>query len=63
MIHLADVSCRKLHIGSGDDDLFPTIDESVLDRFNLGERGISTLRAAVEEEIPNTNSFYSGLGG
>ncbi len=63
VVHLADVLCRELEFGSGGDDLVPSVDESVLDRFNLGDRGMSTLREAAEEDLKNADSFLSGLGG
>jgi len=63
VIHLSDVICRELGYGSGGDDNVPNIDESVMDRFTLGDRGIKILKEAAEEDLANADSFISGLAG
>ena len=61
LVHLADALCRELGFGSGGDDETPTIDDHVLDRFSLRERGVDDLREAVELELENADSFLAAL--
>ncbi|MDA0748081.1 MAG: HDOD domain-containing protein, partial [bacterium] len=63
VVHLADVICRELEFGNGGDDVVPEIEESVLDRFTLGDRGLKILREAAAEDLADADSFLSGLAG
>jgi putative nucleotidyltransferase with HDIG domain len=63
VIHLADHFCRKLEFGSGGDPLVPEVDQSVLDQFSLGDRGLQILEEAILEDLDDANSFLSGLAG
>ena len=63
LVHLADVICRQLEYGSGGDDTIPDVDESVVDRFSLGERGMEILTEASKEELLDADSFLSALSG
>ena len=63
VVHLADAIYRELEFGNSGDDTPPKIDESVLDQFNLGDRGMQILKEAAEEDLENANSFLSGLAG
>jgi putative nucleotidyltransferase with HDIG domain len=66
VVHLGNALCRELKYGSSGDDLEPKIDESVLDRFNLGDRGMQLLRESAAEDlekaVEDANSFLAGLG-
>ncbi len=55
--------CRELEFGNGGDDVVPEIEESVLDRFTLGDRGLKILREAAAEDLADADSFLSGLAG
>ncbi|MDP6038952.1 MAG: HDOD domain-containing protein [Candidatus Latescibacteria bacterium] len=61
IIHIADAICRQLEYGSGGDNLQPDPEESALDRFSLGDRGLSILTEAAQEELENADSFLSAL--
>ncbi|MBB28386.1 MAG: hypothetical protein CME25_05725 [Gemmatimonadetes bacterium] len=37
------------------------IDESVMDRFTLGDRGIGILKEAAEKDLANADSLIQGL--
>ena len=37
------------------------IDESVMDRFTLGDKGIVILKEAAEKDLANADSFIQGL--
>ena len=66
VVHLGNAMCREMKFGSSGDDLEPKIDQSVLDRFNLGDRGLQILRESAAEDlekaVEDANSFLSGLG-
>jgi putative nucleotidyltransferase with HDIG domain len=61
VIHLANHFCRKLEFGSGGDSIVPEIDQSVLDQFSLGDRGLQILEDAILEDLEDANSFLNGL--
>ncbi len=61
LVHLADVICRELGFGSGGDNEVPGIDQSVMDRFTLRDRGVQILREAAEQDLENADSFLSAL--
>ena len=61
VVHLADLICRKIGYGSGGDPGIPDLSESVAERFNLGERGMSSLEKAAEIELDDANSFLNAL--
>ena len=63
LVHIANVLCKQIGYGSGGDDQVPEIDESALDRFSLGDRGMSILTEAAEEELQDADSFISALAG
>ena len=62
LVHLADVFCRLLGYGSGGDDLVPKIDERVLERFAIGEKGMKILTEAAQADLEHADSFLSALG-
>ena len=62
LVHLADVLCRQLGYGSGGDDLVPEIDESVLEHFSLGEKGMKILTEVAQADLDHADSFLSALG-
>ena len=61
VIHLADVLCHQLEFGSGGDEQVPDVDESALDRFSIGDRGLTTLKEVAEADLEDAESFLSGL--
>lgn len=61
IVHLADIICREFKYGNGGDDQIPEPDESALDRFSLGDRGMNILREVSEEELQGAESFLSAL--
>ena len=61
LIHLADALCRKLEYGSGGDAVVPEIDENVLERFSLREKGLQILEEAVQEDLQDADSFLAAL--
>lgn len=63
VVHMADIFCRELEYGSGGDTAVPDIDDRVLDRFNIGERGRETLKETVASDLEDADSFLSGLRG
>jgi len=58
---MANALCRQLDYGNGGDDVIPDIDARVLDRFNIGARGIDTLKEAVAADLEDADSFLAGL--
>jgi putative nucleotidyltransferase with HDIG domain len=63
VVHMADAICRDLKYGNGGDETVPDIDEKVLDRFNIGSRGVGTLKEAVAKDLADADSFLAGLAG
>jgi putative nucleotidyltransferase with HDIG domain len=61
LVHMADILCREFEFGSGGDDETPAIDDHVLERFSLRERGMDHLREAVKAELDNAESFLAAL--
>ena len=61
LVHIADHLCRKFGYGSGGDEQVPDLHPAVLDRFALGERGMSMLTGLAEKELDNASSFLSAL--
>jgi len=61
LVHLADALCRQLGYGSGGDDLTPDIDEAVLERFALGDKGLQILTEAAQQDLEDADSFLSAL--
>ena len=61
LVHLADALCRKLEYGSGGDPIAPEIDENVLERFSLREKGLQILEEAVQEDLEDADSFLAAL--
>ncbi len=61
VVHMANAITRELKFGSGGDDLVPDAEESVLERFHLGDRGLSVLREAGEADLGDAESFLSAL--
>ncbi len=61
LVHMADALCRELDFGSGGDSETVDIDDHVLDRFSLRDRGVYHLREAVKEELNNADSFLAAL--
>jgi len=60
-VHLADIICRGLGVGSPGDDLVPQIDVSIWDDSGLTMRMLEKLLPEVDEEIEKANSFLSIL--
>lgn len=61
LVHIADHLCRKLEFGSGGDAEVPEIHPAVLDRFSLGERGLTILEEASVQELDGASSFLAAL--
>lgn len=61
LVHIADAICRDLGFGSGGDDLVPDIDSVALDRFSIGDKGVSMLKEAAEGELEEADAFLSAL--
>ena len=62
VIHLADIICRTLEFGNGGDNLIPAIDQSVMDRFAMTEKGIQILAEAAKNDLEDAESFLLALG-
>ncbi len=62
LVHLSDIICRQLNYGSGGDKQIPTPDETALERFSLGDRGMKILVETAQTELDNAESFLGALG-
>ena len=62
VIHLADIICRTLEFGNGGDDLIPEIDQTVMDRFAMTEKGLTILAETAKKDLEDADSFLMALG-
>lgn len=61
LVHIADHLCRQFGYGNGGDEQVPEIHPAVLDRFSLGERGLTILSEVAEQELEGASSFLAAL--
>lgn len=58
LIHLADVMCHRLGYGLGTS---PRLDETVIERFNLGGKFLTSLLKAAKVDLERADAFLSDL--
>ena len=61
LVHMADIMCRRAGYGSGGDDLVPDYNETVLDHFALGDRGVIILEETANEQLEAADGFLAAL--
>ncbi|MCP4119369.1 MAG: HDOD domain-containing protein [Desulfobacteraceae bacterium] len=57
IVHLADILCRTLDLGSGGDDEMPVVNEKSWDLMNLDKRMIKKIFSEIEEEYESATAF------
>ncbi len=57
IVHLADILCRTLDLGSGGDNEIPIVNETSWDLMNLDKQTIKTIFSEMEKEYENATAF------
>lgn len=57
IVHLADIICRALRIGSGGDNKIPAMNEHALGMLSLGVNAVEPIMEKVEKEFFDIRSF------
>ncbi len=59
IVHLGDILCRSLNIGSGGDNKMPALDKMAWDSLRIKAEAIDSLLAAVQKEFDDISLFIT----
>ena len=59
IVHLADILCRSLNIGSGGDNKMPALDKTAWDILRIKSQVIESLLAEINEEFEDISLFIT----
>ena len=61
LVHLADIICQQFECESEEGDRAPEVNEKVLHRLSLSQRGFLLLKEAAKQDLQNASSFLTAL--
>ena len=59
IVHLADIFCRSLNIGSGGDNKMPALDKTAWDSLRIKSEAIESLLAEINREFEDISLFIT----